>query len=71
MRSPTVCQPVCECVSCQLLQLHTCPHALLDTKRKDLTHCQHTHAMFTQHLQPAQRGSRQSGVQYAMASAAA
>jgi hypothetical protein len=47
----TIGQFVCECSCSQVLQLNACPHALLNTKRKDLTHCQHTHTMRTQHLQ--------------------
>lgn len=46
----TLCQLVGECAGCQLLQLHTCPHALLYTKCKDLTHRQHTDALGAQHL---------------------
>lgn len=46
----TLCQLVGECAGCQLLQLHTRPHALLYTKCQDLTHCQHTDAQGAQHL---------------------
>jgi hypothetical protein len=60
----TICQPVRECACSQLLQLNTCAHALLNTKRKDLTHSQHTHTMRTQHLRQQQQQEHQQQQQH-------